>query len=123
MNREELEKRTLDFSKNLIKILQKLPKNLINSKLIGQAISSGTSLGANYREANAAETEKDFKHKLNLSFKEAKETKFWLDNLTVANPNYKNDLLPLHKESDELMRIFGKAVTTCRKNAECKMEK
>ena len=116
MNQEELERRTLEFSKNLIKVLQKLPKNLINNKLIGQVISSGTSIGANYREANAAESPKDFKHKMNISFKEAKETRYWLDILIFANPAYTNDLSPLRQESDEFTRIFGKAVYTCKKS-------
>lgn len=118
MNSEELEKRTLDFSKNLIRVIQKLPANMINHKLTGQVFGSGSSIGANYREARASESPRDFKHKLNISFKEAKETVFWLDNLITANPNFKNDLLPLHKESDELMRIFGKSVTTCRENSQ-----
>jgi len=116
MNREELEKRTLEFSKNLIKALQKLPKNPINYELSGQAIASGSSIGANYCEATASESPRDFKHKINISFKEAKETKFWLENLITANPDKINDLLPLQREADELMKIFGKSVTTCRKN-------
>ena len=120
MNREELERRTLEFSKNLIRVLNKLPKNLINNKLIPQAVSSGTSIGANYREANASESEKDFKHKINISFKEAKETKYWLDILISANPTYIKELTPLRQESDELSRIFGKAVSTC--NAKCKIQ-
>lgn len=121
MNREELEERTLRFSKNLIAVLQKLPKNLISHNLIGQTVRSGTSVGANYREANAAESEKDFKHKMNISFKEAKEARYWLDILMSANPDHKNDLAPLRQESDELARIFGKAVTSCRKNAKSEM--
>ena len=116
MNREELEIRTLTFSKNLISTLQRLPKNLINYKLSGQVLGSGTSIGANYREATASESPRDFKHKINISFKEAKETVFWLDNLISANPSFKIDLSPLRKESEELMRLFGKSVTTCRKN-------
>lgn len=116
MNREELEKRTLDFSKNLIKVLQKLPKNLVNYKLSGQAIDSGLSIGANYCEATASESPRDFKHKINISFKEAKETTFWLENLITANPDSINDLLPLQREASELMKIFGKSVSTCRKN-------
>jgi len=117
MNREELERRTLEFSNNLIQVLNKLPRNLINNKLIPQAVSSGTSIGANYREANASESEKDFKHKMNISFKEAKETKYWLDVLISANPTHAGQLRPLRQESDELSRIFGKAVSTCRQNA------
>ena len=116
MNREELEKRTLDFSKNLITILQKLPQNLINSKLVGQVVSSGTSIGANYKEANASESPKDFKHKINISFKEAKETRYWMDIIIHANPANADELLILRKESDELARIFGKAVSTCKLN-------
>lgn len=116
MNRVELEERTLKFSKNLIYVLKRLPKNQINHKLVGQLIKSGTSIGANYREATASESPRDFKHKINISFKEAKESVFWLDNLIFANPEYKPQLSILRGEADELMRIFGKSVTTCRKN-------
>ena len=115
MNQEELERRTLEFSKNLIKALQELPKNLINYKLSSQVIDSGTSIGANYREANSAESKKDFKHKMNISFKESKETRYWLDILIFANPNHSDALLPLRQESDEFTRIFGKAVYSCKK--------
>jgi len=107
----------LEFSKNLISALKKLTRNPINDRLIGQVASSGSSIGANYIEANASESGKDFKHKINISFKEAKETRFWLDNLIHANPDQKESLAPLRQESDELSRIFGKAVTTCRLNA------
>ncbi len=123
MNRTELEKRTLVFSKYLLQVLQKLPKNIVNSRIIGQAASSGTSVGANYREANAAESNKDFKHKMNLSFKEAREIRYWLDILLTLYPNYKNDLSSLRQEADELTRIFGKAVSTCRLNEKMKNNK
>ncbi|MBU0728099.1 four helix bundle protein, partial [Patescibacteria group bacterium] len=89
----------------------------------GQVIDSGTSIGANYREANAAESPKDFRHKINLSFKEAKETKYWLEILIDSNSDYSSELMILFKESDELMRIFGKSVTTCRNNAKIKHAK
>jgi len=71
MDKNELERRTLEFSINLIKTLNGLPINPYNTKIIHQCIRSGTSIGANYREANGAESKKDFTHKLNLSFKEA----------------------------------------------------
>ena len=116
MNKEELEKRTLEFSKNLIRVINKLPKNQVNNRVGGQVINSGTSIGANYREANAAESAKDFKHKINLSYKEAKETIYWLDILIDNNPDFADELKPLRKESDELMRIFGKIVSTCKLN-------
>jgi four helix bundle protein len=117
MNKEELEKRTLDFSRNLINTLNKLPKNQINYQINSQLFKSGASIGANYREANASESPKDFKHKINISFKEAKETKYWLDLLISNNREFTSELQILYKEADELSRIFGKAVTTCRNNA------
>jgi four helix bundle protein len=116
MNPIELENRTLEFGKNLIRVVAKLPKCPINVRLIGQVVSSGTSIGANYREANSAESEKDFKHKMNISFKEAKETRYWLDLIIYYNPTFEIDLTPLRKESDELTRIFGSVVYSCRKN-------
>jgi len=116
MNREELERRTLEFSKNLIRVIRKLPKNQINYKISGQVIDSGTSIGANYREANAAESRKDFKHKNHIAFKEAKETSYWLDILIFANPNNSDELSVLWKESDEFVKIFGKIVSSCTKD-------
>lgn len=116
MKQLELEERTLKFSKNLIDAIRKLPKNQINYKISGQVIDSGTSIGANYREANSAESDKDFKHKIGISFKESKETRYWLDILIHSNPNNSNDLIPLRRESDEFTKIFGKAFNTCKKN-------
>lgn len=85
MNKHELEERTLKFSIELIKTLKTLPKNIYNYKIIGQLIDSGTSIGANYREANGTESRKDFKHKINISFKEARETNYWLSILQSTN--------------------------------------
>lgn len=123
MNPIELENRTLEFGKNLIRVIAKLPKCSINDRLLGQVISSGTSIGANYREANSAESEKDFKHKMNISFKEAKETRYWLDLIIYYNLSFVVDLAPVRQESDELTRIFGSAVYSCKRNEKLKNEK
>ena len=112
----------MEFGKNLIRVVAKLPKCPINDRLTGQVISSGTSIGANYREANSAESEKDFKHKMNLSFKEAKETRYWLDLIIYYNPSFVSDLAPVRRESDELTRIFGSAVYSCKRNEKLKNE-
>lgn len=68
MNKYDLEKRTLEFSIKLIKVLKGLPKNVFNYRLMSQVIDSGTSIGANYREANGAESKKDFIHKIKIVF-------------------------------------------------------
>ena len=114
MNKEELEKRTLEFSIQLVKLLNKLPKNQINYKISGQLFDSGTSIGANYREANAGESLKDFQHKIGISSKESRETNYWLDILKANNPQLISEIQPLWSESDEFRRIFGSIYTTCK---------
>ena len=90
-----------------------MPKDFINNNLMHQLSKSGTSIGANYREANAAESKKDFKHKINIVLKESAETLYWLDILITSNPNHCSVLQPLLKESNEFVKIFGKVVSTC----------
>ena len=80
--------RTLDFSEILIKTLVKLPKNSVNDVLMKQAIRSGTSIGANYREACEAESGKDFVHKLGISKKECRETTYWLELIGRVNIDF-----------------------------------
>ena len=74
MNKIELEMRTKQFSLHLIRSLESLPKNYLGEALGRQLLKSGTSIGANYREANRAESKADFIHKLAIAEKEASET-------------------------------------------------
>lgn len=103
----DLKKRTLKFSKNLIFVLVKLPKDLKNITIIKQLLRSGTSLGANYREANETTTKKDLKHRIMICKKEAKETVYWLELLREFNQEYGIELNSLFTESIELNNIFG----------------
>ena len=77
-NNYNLENRTLIFSKNLIAFLKKCPKNTLTISLIDQVLRAGTSIGANYREANGASSKKDFQNKIYICKKEANETLYWL---------------------------------------------
>jgi len=88
----DLEKRTLEFSKNVIRLYKQLPKNVINNELIGQLIRASGSIGANYREANDALSKKDFKHRIKITRKEAKEAHYWLELLIEANPDFKEKI-------------------------------
>ena len=108
MKNYDLEKRTLEFSVKLIKTLKKLPKNLYNYKISAQVIDSGTSIGANYMEANGAESKKDFIHKVRISLKESKETRYWLNILIRINSTMIYELIALKNESNEFVLIFGK---------------
>jgi four helix bundle protein len=77
--KNELESRTKGFALNIIKFVSNLPKNKITDVLGYQLLKSGTSIGANYREARRAESPDDFIHKIAIVEKEASETKYWLE--------------------------------------------
>lgn len=65
----DLEERTTEFAKRVIRLCHVLPKNSMNSRLVGQVVGLAGSIGANYREANDALGKKDFIHRLKISRK------------------------------------------------------
>lgn len=71
----DLEERTAKFGENVIEFVKTLNRNEVNRPLISQVIRSSTSIGANYMEADGAESGKDFKHKIAICKKESKETR------------------------------------------------
>ncbi|HCA67663.1 MAG TPA: hypothetical protein DEP08_04160 [Candidatus Jacksonbacteria bacterium] len=75
-----LGERTAKFGEEIIKFCRVFVKDVINVILIEQLVRSGTSIGANYMEADAAESKRDFIHKIGICKKEAKETTYWLRN-------------------------------------------
>lgn len=103
----DLEERTAKFGEEIIKFCQKVPKNQINQPLVNQLIRSGTSVGANYCEADDAESKMDFKHKIGICKKESSETKYWLKMFLVAEPEYKEIIDKLWQEAKELNLIFN----------------
>lgn len=105
--RYDLEDRTLEFSKRIVRLCKALPKNVINIELTKQIIRSATSIGANYREANEALSKKDFILRVKISRKEAKETIYWLELIIEANPTYKERIKPLLQEAVELKKILS----------------
>lgn len=107
MHNFDLEKRTLDFAKRIIRMCNELPSRTVNFKLIDQIIRSAGSIGSNYREANDPLGDKDFLMRLRISRKEAKETLFWLELIEEANPKIKNRMIDLKKESIELRKILS----------------
>jgi four helix bundle protein len=111
----DLEKRTRKFSKDLIIFLSKIKKNQLNFNIISQLIRSGTSVGANYCEANGASSKKDFKNKIYICKKEIQETKYWIELLSYSNPEEKENLRKLWREAHELTLIFNKISATLRK--------
>ena len=103
----DLEERTLEFGKNIIRLCKSLPGNTVNFRLIDQVVRSGTSIGANYREANETVTKKDFKFKISLCLRESKETIYWLELIKEANLDFQERINKLLQETKELVKIFA----------------
>lgn len=103
----DLEERTLKFGEEVIKFAKYIPQNQINNTLITQFVKSGTSIGANYCEADSAESRKDFEHKMGICKKEAKETRYWLRMIVKACPDLEDKAMILWKEANELLLIFS----------------
>ena len=120
-NKFDLEPRTINSAKNIIKLCKTLPFDNINSVLTNQIIRSSASVGANYRQANDALSKKDFIHKITIAKKEIKETKHWLRLLARAEVNQKEKIIPIWKEKQELLLIFSKIINSC-KNKNWKLE-
>jgi four helix bundle protein len=105
----DLEERTANFGENVIRFCNKIPRNVITNPLINQLIKSATSIGANYCEADDAESKFDFKHKIGIVKKECRETKHFLRMIVVVvTPNLQAEARLLWQEAKELNLIFNK---------------
>ena len=106
MDKGELERRTKAFALRVIRFVVSLPKNKMADIMGYQLGKSGTSIGANYREANRAESRSDFVHKIGIVEKEAAETQYWLELFDEANIGDPDERRWLLNESGELLAIF-----------------
>ncbi|MCD6270789.1 four helix bundle protein [bacterium] len=110
-NKFDLEDRTLQFAKNVVRFINKLPRTLANIEYGKQVIRSAGSIGANYIEANEALGKRDFRMKIKIARKEAKETAYWLRLLISINPKlFTKEGKSLISEANELKRIFSSIV-------------
>ncbi len=107
----DLEERTTEFAKEVIRLCKLLPRNPINDRLVSQVVGAAGSVGANYREANDALGKKDFVHRLKIARKEAKEVCHWLELIQEANPDLKSKIQKIKKEATELKAILSSIIT------------
>ena len=110
----DLEERTAVFGENVIELCKQVKQDAITKPIISQIIRSATSTGANYCEANAASSRKDFRNKIFICKKEIQETKHWLRMLARCVPDKKNEIRKLWQEAQELTLIFGKIVSSLK---------
>ena len=104
----DLEERTAEFGEAIIEFAKKVPETPVTYRLIGQLVGAGTSVGANYCEADDAVSTKDFKNKIGTCKKEARESKFFVRMIVKAVPELREEAKPLWQEAKELHLIFAK---------------
>ena len=107
----DLEKRTTEFGRRVIRLCRAIPCDNINERLIKQVVGSSDSVGANYREANDALGKKDMIMRMKTSRKEAKESKHHLELIEEGNPKFALRMQDLIQESQELINILSAIVT------------
>lgn len=110
----DLEERTAKFGIEIIRFCKGMPRNAVANPLISQLIRSATSIGANYMEADGAESKKDFFHKIGICKKEAKETLHWLRMIAETDENKKIKCRKFWKEAHELTLIFSAIINKSR---------
>jgi four helix bundle protein len=102
----KLELRTKKFAVSIVKLSISLPKTEEGRVIKNQITKSGTSVGANYREANRSRSKADFKNRISISESEASETAYWLEIIEELNWIDKKELDSILKEVNELLAIF-----------------
>ncbi len=104
--KKQLEIRTKQLALAIIQLVDGLPKRKSADVLGYQILRSGTSIGANYREANRAASHDDFIHKISICEKESSETSYWLELLEEAGIGDADQCRRLKTEAGELLAIF-----------------
>jgi four helix bundle protein len=115
--RFDLEERLLEFSARIIRLVDALPNTRAANHITGQLLRCGTSPLGNHGEVEAAESRKDFVHKLRICLKELKETRRWLRLLQRAKFVSASKIASILAETEELIKIFSASIRTAEKNA------
>ena len=103
---QDIRERTFRLGVRIVKMVSRLPRTVAGFELGHQVIRSGTGIGANVEEADAAESKDDFVHKMKIALKEAQETRFWVRTINESGMLTDDETKALLQESDELVRII-----------------
>lgn len=114
--KQPLDNRTKIFALDIIKFFAALPRNATANVLGRQLLKSGTSIGANYREAGRAESHDDFIHKIGICAKEAAETQYWLELFLEGKLIDAEKCEKLQEEVSELLAIFVASGRTAKRS-------
>ncbi|MCG8608196.1 four helix bundle protein [bacterium] len=112
----DLSERFLEFAANILKLIASLDKTATGRHISSQMLRSGTSCGANYEEACAAESRRDFVHKMQVALKELRESFYWLRLIQKAGFVLNDNALlnGLLQENQELVKIIAKSIVTAK---------
>jgi four helix bundle protein len=110
---KELEKRTLKFAVSIIKLSARLPNTVEGKVVRNQITKSGTSIGANYREANRSRSRADFKNKIKICESEASETQYWLELIIEAGWLTAAEINVEYDECSQLLALFSTFAKNC----------
>lgn len=114
--KQPLENRTKLFALQIINLIATVPRNPITNVLGHQLLKSGTSIGANYREAGRAESHDDFIHKIGICAKESAETQYWMELFLESKLVNAERCEVLRQEASELLAIFVASGRTAKKS-------
>ena len=117
--RFDIQERTFRFAVRVVKLVNQLPRTTAGSEIGKQVVRSATSVGANVEEADAAESKRDFIHKMSIAHKEARETRYWL-RVVRATLLQDDPIGALIQESDELVRILYTIIKNARQSTSSK---
>lgn len=117
MTKEELSERLLDFAARTGKLIDAIPETRLGRHIQAQLVRSGTSPAPNYEEACAAESPRDFVHKLAIVLKELRESRVWIRLIVKANLLSAGKMEDLEDESTQLCNIIAKSIVTAKQNA------
>jgi len=118
MAEKDIQWRTLEFLKRIIRLCRAIGEGRIEQAIAGQLFRAGTSIGANIEEAQGSHGSPDFINKMVIARKEARETRYWLrlvESESFVDPRRMAEILD---ESDQLVRIISSIVVNARRNAE-----
>ena len=114
MSNNAIKEKSFEFALRIVKMYKYLTEKKSEYVLSKQVLRSGTSVGANIREAEQAQSPADFIHKLNIALKEANETEYWLKNLYSAKLIEDKGYLSLQKDNEEIIKILVSSIKTMK---------
>jgi four helix bundle protein len=117
LTKEQLSDRLLDFAARTGKVIDAIPETRLGRHIASQMVRCGTSPAPNYEEACAAESRRDFVHKLAIVLKELRESRVWIRLIVKASLLGEGKMADLEDEATQLCNIIAKSIVTAKQNA------